>query len=78
MPRRKVVEEDSVKMKVPHERRPPSKMKLILEFELLTAVVRPQREVSNRSMLIVPVVVGVDLENCLDKMSDLLIALVQI
>ena len=51
-------------------------MKLIPE--LLTAVVRPQREVSNPSMLIVPVVVGVDLENCLDKMSDLLIALVQI
>ena len=35
-------------------------------------------QVSNPSMLIVPVVVGVDLENCLDKMSDLLIAPVQI
>ena len=53
-------------------------MKLILELLTAAAVVRPQREVSNPSMLIVPEVVGVDLENCLDKMSDLLIALVQI
>ena len=46
-------------------------------FELLTAVVWPQWEVSNSAMLIVPVV-RIDLEEWFNEVCNLLIALIYI
>ena len=77
MPRRKVVEKDSIEMKFPQERWSLSKYNLFLNCSPQLSD-HSERYCSYPSMLIVPVVVGVDLEHLLDKMSDLLIAFVQI
>ena len=76
MPWCKEIEENSIQLVLLKKGRTPTKVEFV--FELLSAVVRPDNKTANWTMPIIPVICRVYCKNCVDKVSELLVAFVEV